>query len=84
MRVQLSRFIRSMLTLFCPYQAGRNVDVEAGNLPRGELGKRDPPHGGVVGTERRRRNEDFNAQRGGHLGEPLPERGVRRHATSHA
>ena len=44
-----------------PDQAGGDVDLEIGNLPCRQLGESDPAQCGVVGTERRGRDEELGA-----------------------
>ncbi len=58
-----------------PDESGRDVDIEARDLSGGELGERDTGHGGVVGAERQRRDENLDPELGGHLDEPLPQAG---------
>ncbi len=65
-------------------ESGGHVDVEVGDLARPELGQGDRGHGGVVGAERRRRDEQLDAQLGRHRADPVAEAPVRGHAAADA
>ncbi len=62
-------------------ESGGDIDVEVGDLAGRELGQGDPGHGGVVGAERRRRDEQLDAE----LGRPSrPIRSRNRRIGGHA